>query len=306
MRILVLGAGGIGGYFGGRLAAAGVDVTFQVRPRRAEQIARDGLVIKSPLGDLQLPVKTVLRETAAPGYDAILLSCKAFDLDDAIESLRPAAPGALIVPLLNGMRHLDTLDAAFGAGNVAGGVAQIGVTLDADGTVRHLNRGQGFVFGERDAAQASRCAALAAVLAKGGFEPRHSHEILQDMWEKFVFLCSIAGMCCLMRSNIGAIARTADGISLMQEMLEDCAAVATAAGYAPRARFMEFSTKSVSDPTSTGAASMLRDVQRGGKVEADHVVGDMLARAKAMGRNATLLRAAYAHLQAYQAARAPD
>jgi 2-dehydropantoate 2-reductase len=114
MRILVLGAGGIGGYFGGRLAAAGVDVTFLVRPRRAEQLARDGLVIKSPLGDLAIPVTTVTKETATPGYDAILLSCKAYDLADSIASIRAAAPGALIVPLLNGLLHLDALDAAFG------------------------------------------------------------------------------------------------------------------------------------------------------------------------------------------------
>ena len=129
MRILVLGAGGIGGYYGGRLAAAGVDVTFLVRPRRAEQLARDGLVIRSPLGDARLTVNTMLRERLEPGWDAILLSCKAFDLDDAIATIRPGAAGALIVPLLNGLRHLDALDAAFGPDQVAGGVAQIAVTL---------------------------------------------------------------------------------------------------------------------------------------------------------------------------------
>ena len=127
---------------GGRLTAAGVDTTFLVRDRRAGVLAQNGLVIKSDLGDLTTPVRTITSATAAPGYDAILLSCKAYDLDDAIESIRPAAPGALIIPLLNGMRQLDALDAAFGATNVAGGVAAIFVTLDDDGTIRHFGKGQ--------------------------------------------------------------------------------------------------------------------------------------------------------------------
>ena len=110
MRILILGAGGIGGIFGGRLAQAGLDVTFLVRPGRAAQLARDGLVIASPHGDARLQVDTIQREQAAPGYDDILLSCKAYDLDDAISAIRPAASGALIVPVLNGLRHLDRLD----------------------------------------------------------------------------------------------------------------------------------------------------------------------------------------------------
>ena len=145
MRILVLGAGGIGGYFGGRLAAGGADVTFLVRPGRAAQLAANGLILRSPLGDVQVPVRTVLRENAGPGWDAIILACKSYDLEDAIATIRPIAPGALIVPQLNGLRHLDVLDTAFGAEAVAGGVAQIGVTMEADGTMRHLNRMQGFV-----------------------------------------------------------------------------------------------------------------------------------------------------------------
>ncbi len=303
LRILVLGAGGIGGYFGGRLAAAGVDVTFLVRPRRAAQLARDGLVVKSPLGDLAIPVKTVSKDEVKPGYDAILLSCKAYDLDDAIASIRPAAEGALIVPLLNGMLHLDRLDQAFGAGSVTGGVAAIGVTLEPDGTVRHLNPGVGFILGERDASQRARCAALTAELAKGGFAPKHSDAIIQDMWQKFVFLCSIAAMCSLMRGGVAKIARTEEGAGLMMEMLEDCAAVATAAGYPPSEGFTTNTRKSLADPNSPNAPSMLRDIVAGNQVEAEHIVGDMLARSKKIGRNSVLLRAAYTHLQVYQASR---
>ena len=121
MRLLVLGAGGIGGYFGGRLAAAGVDVRFLVRPRRAAQLAETGLVIKSPLGDLILPVKTVVE--APPSVDAVLLACKAYDLEGAMAAIAPAiGPSTCIVPLLNGVRHLDHLDVRFGAERVLGGL----------------------------------------------------------------------------------------------------------------------------------------------------------------------------------------
>jgi 2-dehydropantoate 2-reductase len=300
MRILILGAGGIGGYYGGRLAAAGVDVTFLVRPRRAAQLEADGLVIKSPHGDLTTRVRTVLRDGVQPGYDAILLSCKAYDLDDAIESIRPAAAGALVIPLLNGVLHLATLEHAFGVDAVAGGVAQIGVTLKPDGTIHHLNRAHGFIYGERTSAQAERCAALAPLFAKGGFDSRHSGEIMQDMWEKFVFLCSIAAMTTLMRGNVGAISRSDHGTALSLEMVETCETVAAAAGHPVRPQFAEFCRRQLTDRASVGTASMLRDLLAGAEVEAQHIVGDMLARAIAGGGRATLLKAAYTGLQVYQ------
>ncbi len=301
MRLLILGAGGIGGYYGARLADAGVDTTFLVRPKRAEAIARDGLVVKSPKGDLTLAAKTVGRDNPGSGYDAIVLSCKAYDLDDAIAAIRPAADGAKIIPLLNGLRHLDTLAEAFGAEAVLGGTAVIGVTLDADGTVRHLNTLDGFTFGELRPEQAAFCAALAPELAKGGFDSKHSPSIMQDMWEKFVFLTSSAAMCSLMRGPIGAINSTEYGTSLMQDIYRECEGVADAAGFKPRERFVSFATKSLTDRASPGTASMMRDLQRGLRVEADHVVGDMLARARAMGQPAPVLRAAFTHLQVYQA-----
>jgi 2-dehydropantoate 2-reductase len=304
MRILVLGAGAIGGYFGGRLSAAGVDTTFLVRPARAEALARDGLRIASALGDVTMPVQTVTRERVAPGYDAILLSCKAYDLDDAIDAMRPAVAGAVIIPLLNGMRHLERLEAAFGQEAIGGGVAALFVGMEPDGLIRHVGQAQTFVFGERRPVQAERCAALAPVLARGGFSPRHSREIAQDMWEKFVFICTAMAGCCLLRGGVGEVARSRDGAGLMLEMLEDCAAVATAAGHPQRPAHVEFCRKTLTDPASPNVPSMLRDLRQGYRVEADHIVGDMLARARALGRAAPLLRAAYANLQVYQAARA--
>src|SRR5690349_155205 len=155
MRILVLGAGATGGYFGGRLAEAGAEVTFLVRPRRAEEIAKNGIVIQSPAGDFTGPVKTVLAETLTPDFDAVLFTCKAYDLDGAIAAIGPAmGPETRVLPVLNGIRHLDALDAAFGKARVLGGSAQIGVTLTPEGAIRHMNPLHFLTFGERIPAQA--------------------------------------------------------------------------------------------------------------------------------------------------------
>ena len=305
MRILVLGAGGIGGYYGGRAAAGGADVTFLVRPRRAAQIAANGLVIRSPLGDATIAAKTVLADDVQPGWDAIILSCKAYDLDSAIAAIRPAAPGAKIIPQLNGMRHLDRLEAEFGAEAVLGGMAGIAVTLDDDGTVRHLNTMASFGYGPRLASQAAFCDALQPHLAKGGFDLTNSPEIIQMMWEKWVFLCSIAAMNCLFRGNVGSIvSATPDAATLMLQMVDECTSVATAAGHTPRPPADARARTQLSDPKGQWMASMLRDLQKGGAVEADHVVGDMLARARGFGTPHTLLAVAYTNLKVYEAARA--
>jgi 2-dehydropantoate 2-reductase len=179
----------------------------------------------------------------------------------------------------------------------------IGVTLDPDGSIRHLNTLQGFIHGPRHPAQRERLEDLQAELLKGGFGPGLSDNIVLDMWEKYVLLCCIAGTCCLLRASVGQIARTQDGAALMLEMLADCTAVAKAAGFPPRPGYLEATRHTVTDVDSTNDSSLQRDLRRGGKVEADQIVGDMLARARAAGRPATLLRAAYAQLQAYEAQR---
>src|SRR5690349_21850600 len=139
MKILVLGAGGVGGYFGGRLAEAGADVTFLVRPRRAEQLARNGLVVESPFGDIRRPVATTLDAATGGPYELVLLTCKAYDLESAVEAIAPAVGrGAAVLPLLNGMAHLEALDARFGAAQVLGGLCFVAATLTADGTVQQL------------------------------------------------------------------------------------------------------------------------------------------------------------------------
>jgi 2-dehydropantoate 2-reductase len=304
MRLLILGAGATGGYFGGRLAEAGRDVTFLVRPGRAEQMARDGLVVSSPHGDIRRSVRTVTRDGLTPDYDAVILACKAYDLDDAIAAIAPAVgPETRVVPLLNGMRHIDRLDAAFGPGRVLGGLCAIAATLTADGAIRHLNKFHLLTFGERDGERTPFCEALEQNLTGAGFDARLSTIILQEMWEKWVMLATLAAMTCLMRAGVGAILDAADGEALILETLGECTHVAAAAGYPPRDKHLERTRAMLTERGSGLAASMLRDIEGGSLIEADHVIGDLLGRARAHGVDAPLLRVVLCHLQTYEAGR---
>ena len=302
MRILVVGAGAIGGYFGGRILQAGRDVTFLVRPRRAAELASAGLVIKSPNGDVTLKnPPAVQADTLKDKFDVILLSCKAFDLDDAIKSFAPAVgPQTAIIPLLNGMLHLDVLDGKFGRERVLGGLCAIAATLNDQREVVQLQPMQSLTFGERDGKMSDRVGAIAEVFASGKIGSVASEHIIQDMWEKWVFLASLAASTCLMRAPVGAILAAPGGRDFLLGMLDECKAVATAAGHAPRAPFLERTTGMLTAEGSPMTASMYRDIRAGAAVEADHVIGDLIARGEAAKVPVVRLRTAYTHLKAYE------
>jgi 2-dehydropantoate 2-reductase len=302
MRILVVGAGAIGGYFGGRMLAAGRDVTFLVRPRRAVELASAGLVIKSPNGDVTLKnPPAVQADKLAEKFDMVLLSCKAFDLDDAIKSFAPAVgPQTSIIPLLNGMRHLNVLDQKFGRERVLGGLCAIAVTLNEQREVVHLVPMQSLNFGERDGKLSPRVGAIAEVMASGKFGSVASEHIIQEMWEKWVFLASLAASTCLMRTSVGNILAAPAGKDFILGMLDECSAVAAAEGHAPRAPFLERTRGILTTEGSQMTASMFRDIKAGAPVESDHVIGDLIARGDAAKVPVPRLRTAYTHLKAYE------
>src|SRR3979409_1024870 len=233
MRILVVGAGAIGGYFGGRLLQAGNDVTFLVRPKRAAELASAGLVIKSPNGDVTLKSPpTVQADKLTEKFDVVLLSCKDFDLDDAIKSFAPAVgPQTSVIPMLNGMLHLDILDAKFGRERVLGGLCAIAATLNERREVVQLAPMQSLNFGERDGKMSDRVRAIAEVFASGRIGSVSSEHIVQDMWEKWVFLASLAASTCLMRTSVGNILAVPGGRDFILGMLDECSAVAAAEGH---------------------------------------------------------------------------
>ena len=306
MKILILGAGSIGGYVGGRLHQSGADVTFLVRPARAETLARNGLVIKSTKGDIVQKVKTVLNGGENGPYDVVVMTCKAYDLDSAIEVVAPAVgAGTTIVPLLNGMRHIDVLAAKFGDAKVVGGLARIGVAMSAEGTILHTSPFAAISFGERDGKPPRPALVeLDAAIRKSGVDGGLHKNIVQDLWDKWIMLCTLASMCCLMRGTSGDILEAGEGQAIVLETVEECRKVAEAAGCDPGEKGMNNVRSYLTQKGSKFAASMLHDLEKGAMVEADHVVGDMMVRAAKAGITTPNLRVAYAHLQVYLARRA--
>ena len=305
MKILILGAGGTGGYFGGRLHQAGADVTFLVREKRALQIAALGLIIESTKDKVTLPVRTVQAGSVKPEYDVVILSCKAYDLDSSMEAIAPAmASHTCVVPLLNGISHLDALDARFGRARVMGGTCQIAATLTKDGVVKSMIDAHGITWGAREPGQQAIALRLGEAFEGSVVDWKVSDNVMLDMWEKVAFLSTLAGMTCLMRGSVGDILATPDGRNLIQRHLDSCVAVATREGYAPRAPVIERYQKVIQSTGSPLTASMMRDLESGGPIEADHIVGYMLGKAREHGIDDAMLTVAYAHLKTYEVRRA--
>ena len=301
MRILVLGAGAIGGYFGARLMAAGRDVTFLVRPKRAEQLA-DGLYVSSPRGNVKIAApKTITQATSRERFDLVLLSCKSFDLMSAVDAFAPAmGPDSTVLPLLNGMGHIEVLRKRFGDRAVLGGQCQISSTLDEQGRVVHLNDWHTLGFGELDGTAGARLDLVTETFAGAGFESQPSRTILQDMWEKWIFIASMAGITCLMRASLGDIV-SAGGGPIALSLFDECGNISARNGHAPRPEVAARIRKTLAAPGSALTASMLRDVEGRKRTEHEHVLGDLLARGQ--GLHAPVLEMCLAHMRAYEVRR---
>ncbi|WP_042878570.1 ketopantoate reductase family protein [Cupriavidus necator] len=306
MKILVLGAGAMGGYYGARLIESGADVTFLVRPGRAQALERHGLAVRSELGDFHRPVRTVLAGEVDAQYDLVLLACKAYDLDDAIAAISPAVGrGTAVLPLLNGLAAYDRLDHRFGRECVLGGVSYIATTLAADGTVLHAGRMDRLVVGPRAAQTSALATEFHALVSRAAGTREISGAIEQELWNKWAMIAAGAVMTCLMRGTVADIMKTQDGRRLMLDAMAECRTVAQLCGHAIPEPVADAMQGRLLDSSSTWAASMMRDIAQGAPlIEADAIVGDLIARAAERGRDLPLSRTAYCHLQVYERQRA--
>lgn len=304
MRILIVGAGAIGGYFGARLLEAGRDVSFLVRPGRADELQRDGLIVRSPQGNILYPSPPcLLTHMLDEPYDLILLSCKAYDLESAMEAFAGAVgPETSILPLLNGMAHLDSLGKRFDRVNVLGGQCLISADRDASGAILHLNDKHQLSFGELSGASTPRILRVAEALSEAGFEANLSQHIVQDMWDKWCFIATLAGITCSLRGTLGDVLG-AQGLPMIMQLFAECCDIAAAEGYplheTVRQRYLRMLTAS----GAKLSASMLRDIERGTPVEVEQVLGDLLLRRDAQGVAApplSVLKFAYTHMKTYE------
>jgi 2-dehydropantoate 2-reductase len=304
MRILVVGAGAVGGYFGGRLSQANRDVTFLVRARRAEEIKAKGLEIVSPHGDLTLHPKTITSDRIAGPYDLILLGVKSYALAEAMNDFAGGVGReTMILPVLNGMRHIDLLIGRFGERSVLGGVCKVATEIDQEGRIRQLADVQELIYGELDGRSTPRLQEVDETLRGAGFDAAISGRIRWDMWQKWVQLATLGAVTCLLRGNIGEIASIPGGAALALSTLRECSAIAGACEYSPSDAFLEQQTAALTAQGSQLTSSMYRDLKKGAAVEVDSILGDLLEHGRKYGLATPILQAAFVSLSIYQRGR---
>jgi 2-dehydropantoate 2-reductase len=304
MRALIVGAGSVGGYFGGRLAAAGRDVSFLVRPRRAGELS-GGLIIASRGEETVIPGKLLVAGEAGGEFALILLAVKAYQLEVAIEDVAAyVSERSAILPVLNGMRHMDALRARFGTDRVLGGVARIATTLDERGRILDQANFHDLSYGEWSGEVSTRIRAIDQLMKGAGFDARLSTNIEREMWEKWAMLASLGAITCAMDGDIGQVARAAGGSDFVQALLAE---VLTTIGAAWRPLSDSFKSQTLSlltERRSTLTSSMYRDMKAGQRIEADQIIGDLVSRAAAHGVATPLLSAALLRLEVYEQGRA--
>jgi 2-dehydropantoate 2-reductase len=302
MRILIVGAGAIGGFYGAHLAQAGRDVTFLVRPHRAGQLRKTGLQLKSPKGDISVTPKLVTADQLDGAYDVILVAVKGFSLEAVMADMAPAmGPQTMILAPLNGMKHVDLLSARFGKQAVVGCACKIAVDLDGEGRVIHFQPLEDIAYGEMDGSKSERIAALDAFMQGAGFTARLVPDIARELWEKWVLLSALGGINCLMRGSIGEVEAAPGGTAFALQLLHEIVAVVRKVGVAPGEQFLGFAKNMLTAKGLPATSSMYRDLTKGAAVEADQIIGDLVARGAAAGIAAPMLSAVYANLCVYQA-----
>lgn len=300
MKILIVGAGGIGGYFGAKLMNAGAEITFLLRDKRRKLIEAQGLTIETPKGNFTVQPKSLTADQLEPIYDLIILAPKAFDLDDSLKSLAKAGAHGVFLPLLNGVSHMEALDTLFGKARVMGGVAHIAAMITDTGAVKQLTDLNMLTIGHRAPEHEALAREFIALCKQGDFDSAYSENIDQVLWDKWAFLATLAGMTTLCRGSVGDIVATPYGQELTLEMYEECCSIAKAAGQAigdtPKGKAIEMLTK-VGSPFT---ASMLRDLISGQKTEHEHILGQMISKGEKVGIASQLLKMAYTQIAVTQ------
>lgn len=302
MKILVLGAGGVGGYFGAKLMRAGADVTFVLRDKRRQLIREHGLRIETPQDSFTVFPRCLGSEELAPDYDLIMLAPKAYDLDDALASIAGASGKGVLLPFLNGLNHIALLDQRFGRQRVMGGVAHIAAMLTETGAVKRLSDLHSLTVGPRHAGNESLAREFIAHCAGADFDSRYADNIDQALWDKWVFLAALAGMTTLCQGSVGEIVATPYGADLARKLYLECCTVAECCGYPVNELSRDKALAMLTQPGSAFTASMLRDLKAGQRTEHEHILGEMVRRGFEHGVACDLLAMAYTSM----AVRSPD
>jgi len=297
MRFLIVGAGAVGGYFGGRLQEKGEDVTFLVRPRRNQQLRERGLCIHSIHGNAELPVRTLTPGQEGGPFDVVIVAVKAYHLDGVLEDLWPyVGEETMVLPLLNGMTHLDRLDAAFSPQQVLGGLCFIETTLNDRGEIEQYSSRHDLIFGERDGQDSPRVRRLEQALTGGQMKAEKSDQILREMWKKYLFISTFSGITSLMNSAIGPVLETKYGVGVTRRLLDEIARAAHHREPSLDQELVDGVFQVIRSLQPGMKSSMLRDMEKNAPVEADHLHGELLNMASDQA-DLPLLQTVYTYLK---------
>ncbi|MDQ4484639.1 2-dehydropantoate 2-reductase [Bacillus cereus] len=301
MRILVLGAGGVGGFFGGRLVEKGEDVTFLVRSKRKKQLEERGLVIRSVNGDFSFQPKLITKEDRTAPFDVILFSTKAYHLNEAIQDLKPfVGESTVIIPLLNGIAHLSLLQKEFGEEKVIGGLCFIETTLNDEGEIVQTSAANRLMFGEMKSQHAEKIKHISKAFAGTKSSFVLSENITQDMWHKYLFITVMSGVTTLMRAPIGPIRESEGGHDFIRNLFEECVQIMRCIGAPVKDDITEEHMKTIDKISYDMKSSMQRDMEKGSSIEGTHLQGYLLDVAKQFSIEAPLLGVVYQNLKVYE------
>ena len=305
MRIAVLAAGAVGGYFGGRLAQAGHKVAFVARGRQLEALRAHGLRVESPLGDIHLPDVEVTDDPAEIGaVDLVLFSVKLWDTLEAAEACKPLlGENTGVVSFQNGVVKDDILRQALGAEHVIGGVAYIAATIVEPGLIRHSGTLQELVFGEYDSSLSPRVRQFRDACADSGIDAEISDHIEQTVWEKFVFLVGLSGTTSLARSAIGPIRSHPRSRAFLHDTMAEVVQVARAQGVPLPAGYADERLAFTDRLPATMTSSMYHDLEQGNRLEVRWLSGDVVERGTRLGVPTPRNRAIFDILSIYSAGR---
>jgi 2-dehydropantoate 2-reductase len=306
MRIAVMGTGGVGGYFGARLASAGHEVAFVARGRQLEALRAKGLRVESPLGDLHLPAVEVTDQAAEIGpVDLVLFTVKLWDTLEAAESVKPLlGENSAVVSFQNGVVKDDILRDALGAGHVIGGVTYIAATIAEPGVIRHSGTLQKLVFGEYDGSLSPRVRQFRDACADSGIDAETSNRIEQTVWEKFVFLVGLSGTTGLARSPIGPIRGNPRSRAFLHDVMAEVVQVALAQGVPLPADYADERLAFTDTVPASMTSSMHHDLEQGNRLEVAWLSGDVVERGARLGVTTPCNRAIFDILSIYSDGRA--
>ncbi|MFC4770029.1 ketopantoate reductase family protein [Effusibacillus consociatus] len=301
MKVTIVGAGAVGGYFGGRLQQAGFDVTYLVREKRAEQLTKTGLIIQSPCGNAELKPNLAVRAEDIDGCDLIILGVKNYHLPGTIESLRPLVEkGAKILPLLNGVEHFDLLEQEFGKDAVLGGICQIITTLDAEGRILHTGKLHNIIFGPLQPSQREFCEHLADSAKDANMSLQLSEDVRVDIWSKYAFITAFSGVTTASRLSIDQVLMHEPTTEVFRLVLTEMWDLAKARGVQLSERFVENFIEQMYKLPAGSTSSMHQDFRKGLTLEVESLQGAAVRLARQAGVEVPTVRTLYGLIKPYE------